>query len=572
MATERTLSHEINRQDNGYYCGPAATRVALTVRGIYEPEPTLAAKLGTTVNGTDSANNVTSVLNSYVGNVYASVFIPSNTATPDQISELKTNLVKSVDAGYAIVVNVVGTGRDVDGNSYSYSGGHFFSVVGYRASGDQALAMDNAIGRDYWISTDALAIWIAARGYSTAANAVAAGPVVPAEIPPGSPFPLPAGHYYGDIAGPAESHGGFYDNEKPAIAAIQRRLIVTGNVPGHSDPNDGWADGIYEAPTTEAVKSFQTSNNLVVDGNVGPVTWSALFPAVVPPPQPPTLFGWDMSDFDWDRGTRPSHIATAAAEGVRILTHKATEHATDNVYKHMHMAEMLAAGRDAGIPFLAPYVVVRSGVPIETQATTAIDFVREQAPWWFEFPGRFWQVDLEKWPYDAVSPDLGEELCVELESRTGIKALLYASAGEYGDTLPGTRPLWNANYEFSGASRPFKQQWADVVAAGAPGWVTYSGRSPVLYQFASDAVIGGASPSDASAFRGTEADFSALIPVSVVIQPPPVDPPPVEPPTTSCPSANEIADAVVAALVNSTPYAELLEEEAFKGSQRAEQS
>lgn len=570
MATEKTLAHEINRQDNGYYCGPASTRVALTVRGIYEPEPTLATKLGTTVNGTDSANNTTNVLNSYVGNVYASVFIPGNNATAAQVAELKANLIKSVDGGYAIVANVVGTGRDTSGNSYSYSGGHFVAVAGYQASGAQALITDVAIGRDYWMTIEGLATWIAARGYSTAANAVAPAPIVPAEIPPGAAFPLPAGHYYGDIAGPAESHGGFYDNEKPVIMTIQRRLIITGNVPGQTDPDSGWADGLFEAPTTEAVKRFQTTGGLVVDGHVGPNTWSSLFPAVVPPPQPPTLFAWDLSDFDWSRGARPSHVVTAASEGVRILTHKATEHAPDQVYKHTHMGEMLAAGRDAGIPFLAPYVVVRTGVPIAAQAITAIEYVKAQAPWWFEFTGRFWQVDLEKWSYDAVEPGLGESLCAELEDRTGIRALLYASKGQYGDGLPGTRPLWNANYNFSGAARPFKQQWVDVVAAGAPGWETYSGRSPVLYQFASDAVIGGIGPSDASAFRGTEADFAVLIPVTPVVVDPPPEPP--DPVPTPGPSVDEIAKAVLAEFLASAEYSTLLENKAYEGSQRAEDS
>jgi len=419
------------------------------------------------------------------------------------------------------------------------------------------------------IATANLAIWIAARGYSTAANVVAAGPVIPAEIPPGAAFTLPAGHYWGDINGPAESHGGYYENEKPIVAAIQRRLITTGHVPGVTDPDSGWADGLYEGATTEAVKRFQGAGGLVVDGNVGPNTWSSLFPAVVIPPQPPTLFAWDMSDFDYSRGARPSHVAAAAAEGVRIFTHKATEHAPDQVYKHTHMGEMLAAARDAGIPFLAPYVVVRTGVSIADQATSAINFVTEQAAWWFDFPGRFWQIDLEKWPYDAVDAALGEELCVELESRTGVRALLYASKGQYADSLPGTRPLWNANYNFSGASRPFKTQWADVVAAGAPGWATYSGRTPSLYQYASDAIIGGIGPSDASAFRGTEADFAALIPLSTVIEPPPIEPP-IDPEPVPGPDAEEIATAVLDKLLDSVEYGTLLKQKAFEGAQQAE--
>jgi hypothetical protein len=363
-------------------------------------------------------------------------------------------------------------------------------------------------------------------------------PAAPAPVP-GSPFPLPAGHYYGLITGPAESHGGYYASEQPAVKAIQQALIVAGCVPGITNPASGWADGKFEQPTADAVKRYQSAHGLAVDGRVGPITWAALFsttPAPTPPPPPAPvpgydgtaspIFAWDASDYDYNRGARPSHVAAAAIEGVRIFTHKATEHATNGVFRHVHMGEMLAAARDAGIPFLAPYVVVRSGVPVATQAATAIAFVREQAPWWFAFPGRFWQVDQEKWPYDNVAADLGEALAVELERQTGTPALLYASHGQYGNSLPGTRPLWNANYNYSGASRPFKVQWADVERSPSTGFAPYSGRTPILLQYASDAVIGGTAPSDASVFRGTAAQFAALIGAATPAPPPDPEPTP----------------------------------------------
>jgi hypothetical protein len=90
-----------------------------------------------------------------------------------------------------------------------------------------------------------------------------AGQSVPAPAPAIPPVPglpawsLPRGHYYGLITGPAASHGGYYASERPAIQAIQRRLIAKGYVPGISDWRSGWADGRFEQPTADAVTRFQ---------------------------------------------------------------------------------------------------------------------------------------------------------------------------------------------------------------------------------------------------------------------------------------------------------------------------
>lgn len=71
------------------------------------------------------------------------------------------------------------------------------------------------------------------------------------------PFPLPSGHYFGDINGPTESHGGYYQHERGWVRQIQQALIRKGYVPGISDPNSGWADGLYEQETIDAVSRFQ---------------------------------------------------------------------------------------------------------------------------------------------------------------------------------------------------------------------------------------------------------------------------------------------------------------------------
>lgn len=85
----------------------------------------------------------------------------------------------------------------------------------------------------------------------------------PAPIPTGGPvlppWNLPAGHYYGNINGPAQSHGGWNQAEKNVVKVIQQRLIFKGcvdGVPASSWASTGWADGVWEGPTDQAMAEF----------------------------------------------------------------------------------------------------------------------------------------------------------------------------------------------------------------------------------------------------------------------------------------------------------------------------
>lgn len=79
-------------------------------------------------------------------------------------------------------------------------------------------------------------------------------PVVQPSHPSGAPkWPLPAGHYFGLVSGPNESHGGFNMWERPYIKQIQQRLQRLGYAPKAV----GWADGVYEQPTLVAVEKWQ---------------------------------------------------------------------------------------------------------------------------------------------------------------------------------------------------------------------------------------------------------------------------------------------------------------------------
>lgn len=129
-----------------------------------------------------------------------------------------------------------------------------------------------------------------------------------------SSWPLGPGHYFGPADGPNESHGGFYGNERAAVAALQARLVSLGFA-GTADP--AWADGVWEQPTTDAVLAWQAAAGLPQSGLIGSGDWNVLFglggqsPAPAPPvppaavePQPGGTAGPQPA---WPAGFGPEH-------------------------------------------------------------------------------------------------------------------------------------------------------------------------------------------------------------------------------------------------------------------------
>jgi hypothetical protein len=166
----KELSVDYQAQPNFYYCGPAATRIALSAAGQAPSQDDLAAQLGTTVNGTDSAEDTTRVLNSLgKTDFYRTRSIPESTATPTEMDRLQADVTRAVAREHPVVVNVIGTGVDTEGVSHSYDGGHYLTVVGYQDEGRTVKIADPAdVNGDssYRMSTINLANWAASRGYS----------------------------------------------------------------------------------------------------------------------------------------------------------------------------------------------------------------------------------------------------------------------------------------------------------------------------------------------------------------------------------------------------------------------
>lgn len=215
-----------------------------------------------------------------------------------------------------------------------------------------------------------------------------------------------------------------------------------------------------------------------------------------------TQFLWDTSHFDGplSRAT----LAAAKAQGIVALTHKVGEGTGGDDPLD---GTVLANARDAEIPLLGGYHVVRSGA-VTPQVDALLALAGRDEPWWRTFPGWFWQVDLERWPYDAVPAATGISFAQQLRQRTGRVVVLYASRGQYGDQLTAwDGPLWNARYVSSSVT-DFKRLYP---GDSWIGWSSYSGREPDFLQYSSSATIAGVTTCDISAYRGTLAELTALL-------------------------------------------------------------
>ncbi|SCL17996.1 Peptidase_C39 like family protein [Micromonospora rhizosphaerae] len=159
---------EYQAQPNYFYCGPASTRIALSAEGKAVSQDELAQKLGTTENGTDSAIDITRVLNEYTGGKYKTTEIRDDVATKEQVERLRADAKAAVDQGRPVVANILGGAVDADGVEHSYPG-HYLTVVEYKDNGNTVKIADPAdpAVQEYWMDVTELANWIAGRGYSS---------------------------------------------------------------------------------------------------------------------------------------------------------------------------------------------------------------------------------------------------------------------------------------------------------------------------------------------------------------------------------------------------------------------
>ncbi|MFC0546182.1 C39 family peptidase [Kutzneria chonburiensis] len=165
------------RESYNYWCGPAATRIALSARmGSGLPsQATLAGQLGTTTAGTDNVGLVTGVLNRDLHTSwYETKWMRNDPPTGAQVNLLWSDITYDVDHGYALVVNIDAPASNHPPGYPNYEILHYFTVAGYEPGTDNVYIVDPASGlpgfgavpQHYWLSLGKLASLVPPKGYS----------------------------------------------------------------------------------------------------------------------------------------------------------------------------------------------------------------------------------------------------------------------------------------------------------------------------------------------------------------------------------------------------------------------
>jgi len=164
--------HNIVGQETGYWCGPASAQVCLSIRGIFVDEATLASEMGTDQGGTDYVALIERSLDPRLPEAhYTSVDAPHDPPTADEKERLWDGILRSINAGYGIVMNWVAPAGNypigIKGSqSPNYGGGtiyHYVSCAGYDDNPAQRavwIADSGFQPPGYWISFDQCATLI----------------------------------------------------------------------------------------------------------------------------------------------------------------------------------------------------------------------------------------------------------------------------------------------------------------------------------------------------------------------------------------------------------------------------
>ena len=167
--TLKTLNVDFQYQQTGYWCGPAATRIALSARISPPSQQQLANELPTTTNGTDWIGQVTRVLNNHLGTGwYETKEMPNDPPTQSQRDLLWRDIVLDINNNYPIVANIVAPANNHPPGYPNYTIWHYFTVIGYDTSDSTVLIADPAgFGpATYWLTFNQLATLIPPKGYS----------------------------------------------------------------------------------------------------------------------------------------------------------------------------------------------------------------------------------------------------------------------------------------------------------------------------------------------------------------------------------------------------------------------
>ncbi len=219
-----------------------------------------------------------------------------------------------------------------------------------------------------------------------------------------------------------------------------------------------------------------------------------------------TVYGWDASNHDWQRGSM--NLAIARGQGISFFTHKMTDGL--HGYHDPYFAEAMRRAVAARIPAVGPYHVLHGAVDPIGQADWYLETLTADFPRWKNHPCIIHQIDAEPFNYMPRTANLAEikAYAGRLVSR-GVPAssiVVYGPNWVYGDSLQGLPyRLWSSNYTH-GAGR------FGYPGDSGPGWSSYAGQAPLVWQFSSSVNIAGQGPCDINAIRvANEAAMVALL-------------------------------------------------------------
>lgn len=218
-------------QETGYWCGPAATQIVLSAKGINVPEAELARFIGTHVGGTDHVQMIEQrALDKYLPQAdYRTEWLPIDPPTPAQRETFWNRLRASIDAGYGLVMNWVSPASNppigIKGSKSPVGYGrytiyHYVAAMGYDAYDRAVWVADSGFSPGgYWVSLDQCVVLMAPKGYTYAAAVPSAVPV--------APLPAPADN---GVAVLAEVMGNGVDRAKYAklLPAVEDCLVQCG--------------------------------------------------------------------------------------------------------------------------------------------------------------------------------------------------------------------------------------------------------------------------------------------------------------------------------------------------------
>lgn len=256
-----------------------------------------------------------------------------------------------------------------------------------------------------------------------------------------------------------------------------------------------------------------------------------------------TLFTIDVSRHNYDRGD--INWSSVRGAGIEVAISAASEADPQGYhYYNPYFVHAVTTARAAGIQLMGGYHALSAGD--SSSIARQVDSLVGRANAVGGVNKGWWMIDVE--PFSeltsrGIAPRLADVLAFEARWHTvtnGYPLAVYLPRWYWqqwgGPSLTGIQgPLIASNYP-SSASVAFESMYTRDGGDSGPGWTTYGGKAPEVWQFCSSGVVPGVvGPCDVNAYRGSLQGFATRVAVNTVL-------------TSTTPPPPTTGDPVMAAL------------------------